>query len=169
MDIISNVGIYAAIAEEAFARMQEATATNRRPKPDGSPGFVITFDPCSPSFKDAMVATVFAYMFLEGACWIANLRREGAAKAKREDSKSDLEIRLRNLGADDALVGRAKKLREDRRQLVHEKAIELSAIGSGPWIKAQDLATEAIGVMRDVIALLGSDLSPARPESTPAQ
>jgi hypothetical protein len=153
MDILTNVGIYAAIAEESYTRMQESLANNRRPKQGGEGGFVLTWDPTASSFKDAMIAVVFAYMFIEAACFVANLRRGGRAKAKSEDGENP-EIRVKNLGGDSALVDRVRTYREMRRKLVHEKAAELSAIGSLQRIRAQDLAEEAIAVMRDVSALL---------------
>lgn len=153
MDVITNVSIYAGIAEEACTRMRESLANNRHPKPDGARGFVLTWDPTSSSFKDAMIVVVFSYMFIEAACFVANMRREGRVRAISEDRK-DPEIRLRNLGADSVLVDRVKTYREMRRKLVHEKAVELSAIGSEQRIKAQDFAEEAIALMRDVSALL---------------
>ncbi len=52
--ILSNVDIYAAIAEEAFADMEEGLAEGRKKKSEGD-GWVLSFDPSHKSFKSALV------------------------------------------------------------------------------------------------------------------
>jgi hypothetical protein len=45
MLVASNSRIFIAIATEALAECERLSAEGRRPKPDGSPGNIITFDP----------------------------------------------------------------------------------------------------------------------------
>ena len=49
--VITNIETYKAIADEAHAHMVAAMEAGRRPEPDGSPGWIITFDPDQTSFK----------------------------------------------------------------------------------------------------------------------
>lgn len=57
--ILSNVKIYAAIAEEAFEDMEKRLAEGRKPRSDGK-GWVLSFDPSRKSFKSALVYITFS-------------------------------------------------------------------------------------------------------------
>ena len=53
--LFSNLNTYLAIAKDSLAASKTIIATNRRPKPNGEPGFIITFDPDQKSFKRTLV------------------------------------------------------------------------------------------------------------------
>ena len=55
--ILSNVNVYAAIAEEAFAEMEKRLEEGRKPRSDGE-GWVLSFDPSQKSFKNALTSFV---------------------------------------------------------------------------------------------------------------
>ncbi len=63
--IFTNVSIYKAIAEEAHDEMTRLLESSRRPKPDGSKGWIITYDPKHNSFKKATISIVFTGMWFE--------------------------------------------------------------------------------------------------------
>lgn len=57
--VITNVSIYRAIALEAHRKMHEHMNAGQRPKDDGSPGSIKTFDPEQNSFNQANAAERF--------------------------------------------------------------------------------------------------------------
>ena len=63
--VVTNVSTYRAIATEAFEAMRGLVESGRWPKEDGSPGWILKFDPDQKSFKQAMIAIVFTGMWLE--------------------------------------------------------------------------------------------------------
>lgn len=56
--VITNLSVYLSIAKDSLAQTERVSAAKRRPKPDGSPGFIVTFDPEQTSFNHALVALV---------------------------------------------------------------------------------------------------------------
>ena len=86
--VITNVSIYKAIAIGAHAAMHELTNGGRRPKDDGSLGWIVTFDPEQKSFTQAMIAIVFAGMWLEAFLHLRIVRDHGLMKFKEYDFKS---------------------------------------------------------------------------------
>jgi len=68
--MLSNANVYLAIAEEALAVSKQLDEASRRAKPDGQPGFVITYDPERTSFKQSLIAIVFAGIYLESLLYI---------------------------------------------------------------------------------------------------
>jgi hypothetical protein len=52
--MITNVDVYFAIAEEALAESERLEKLARRPKPDGEPGVIVTYDPERKSFKNSL-------------------------------------------------------------------------------------------------------------------
>ena len=120
--VISNVTVYKAIANEAHQKMQALIDSGRKPKEDGSPSWIITYDPNQSSFKQAMITIVFTGMWLEALMHLLIVRSHGEEKFKEYDFKP-YEDKLRFLGcSDQSTLERATKFRKCRKALVHEKA-----------------------------------------------
>lgn len=60
----SNVDVYAAIAEEAFAEMEKRLTEGRKLRADGK-GYINKFDPSQKSFKSALISITFSALWLE--------------------------------------------------------------------------------------------------------
>ena len=119
--IITNVAVYREVVEESYATMRETMRKQCRPKANGEPGLIKTYDPSRKSFKHAMICTVFAGMWLEAELHI-QLGRRGKDVAKEADKKT-WEEKLQILGVcDNELLGMVCKFRRSRKELVHEKA-----------------------------------------------
>lgn len=117
-----NAAAYKAIADEAYQKMVLSIETGRRPMPDGSPGWIVTYDPNQTSFKQAMISLVFTGMWLEAVTHLLIVKAHGKDKFKEYDFKS-YEEKLRLLGCTDhELLNSASKFREAWKSLVHEKA-----------------------------------------------
>jgi hypothetical protein len=93
--MISNLDVYLAIAEEALAESERLEKLARRPQPDGEPGFIVTYDPERKSFKNSLVAIVFAGMFLEACFYIECVKRFGKAEYNNNVDRQTYE---KNLG-----------------------------------------------------------------------
>lgn len=120
--VITNVSIYRAIALAAHREMQERFNAARRPKEEGSPGWITTFDPEQRSFKQAMIAIVFTGMWLEALLHQLIVRKHGVEKFKEFDRKS-YEEKFQLLGCSDQnILDSLERLRKCRTGLVHEKA-----------------------------------------------
>jgi hypothetical protein len=151
--IITNVSTYRAIAIEAFQAMQELVESGRRPKEDGSPGWILQFDQNQKSFKQAMVAIVFTGMWLEALLHLLIVRDHGEEKFREFDFKS-YEEKLRLIGIDDnSILEAAARFRKSRKELVHEKA----HFETGEMKTAQDEARNAFQLLLAIdTALHGS-------------
>ena len=120
--VITNVSIYKAIAISAHLEMHELTNAGRRRKGDGSPGWIITYDPEQRSFKQAMIAIVFTGMWLEAFLHLRIVRDHGLQKFKEYDFKC-LADKLQLLGCSEpAIIETAQKFQKCRKEFVHEKA-----------------------------------------------
>ena len=154
MGVLSNIDVYWAIAEEAHANMQTAWAEHVTPKPDGQPGYIIRWDPDRSSFKSAMIAIAFCGMFLDSLLYLSLQDRLGRVKALRVD-RLPHEKRLEALGIiDSVLLDRMVAFRESRKDLVHEKAVELTDLTGQSIRTAQDTADSAMSLMQDIRVLL---------------
>ncbi len=120
--VFSNIAIYKSIAEEAHDEMTRFIVSSRHPKPDGSKGWVITYDPDHKSFKQAMISIVFTGMWLEALMHLRITKNYGKEKFNEYDFKS-YEEKLKLLGIEDAeLLKSVTRFRKARKNLVHEKA-----------------------------------------------
>lgn len=121
--IVTNVEIYKAVADEAYEEMVQLARTGRRTKPDGSAGWILTYDPTHASFKKAMISLVFTGMWLESLVHLVIIRKFGETKFKEYDFKA-YEEKLRLLGiTDKELLDSVSRFRAVRKfSLVHEKA-----------------------------------------------
>jgi hypothetical protein len=154
--MISNVDTYLAIAEESHAEMTRLFNAGRSPKPDGSPGYVVTYDPSQGSFKQAMICIAFSAMYFEALVYLIARTRLSKTQAEKSDGLS-YEGRLELLGVHDPmLLKAAEEFRIARRDLVHEKAILPTEIGKKPIWRAQHLADDSIAFIRTVSGALAS-------------
>ena len=81
--LLTNASLYLAIAEEAQAESERLAKLARRPKPDGEPGVIVTYDPEQKSFKNSLIAIVFSTMYLEALFYLLgtkNLARPNITK-----------------------------------------------------------------------------------------
>jgi hypothetical protein len=153
--MISNVDVYLSIAEEAQAESERLGKLARRPKPDGEPGFIITYDPERRSFKHSLVAIAFAGMFLEAAFYIAGVKRFGKIEYNKKYDRKLYEEKLQIFGIrDPELLAEAKRFRLMRNDLVHEKAVETSELAFGAVYTAQDEAKKAISFVKQAVESL---------------
>lgn len=139
--IITNIDIFKAIADEAHQKMSHFIKAGRRPKADGSTGWIITYDPDRNSFKQAMISIVFSAMWLESLLHLLIVKHLGEKKFKECDRKKiNYEKKLELLGCTDQdILDRVARFRKTRNSLVHEKA----HFDSGEIITAQDEANNA--------------------------
>lgn len=119
--ILSNVNVYAAIAEEAFVEMEKRLKEGRKPRSDGK-GRTISFDPSQKSFKNALIYITFSALWLEATLHLRISDKYGKRRSKEVDRKS-YEEKLAVLGiSDEELSLSLAAFRDVRREIVHEKA-----------------------------------------------
>lgn len=120
--VFSNVRIFYAIAKESFHEMEVNEKEGKRPKPNGEPGYIITFDPNQKGFKNALVTIVFCGVCMEALLHLLIWKRLGHNECKKYD-RALYEEKLRLLGCNDqALIDGCEHFRNCRREIVHEKA-----------------------------------------------
>jgi hypothetical protein len=137
--MITNIEIYKTIADEAYQKMVQLMEAGRPPKPDGSAGRTIIYDPNQNSFKQSMISIVFTGMWLESLIHLLIVKIHGKEKFKEYDFKS-YEEKLQLLGCtDQKLLDRVLRFRKTRKSLVHEKA----HLDDGEIKLAQDEAENA--------------------------
>jgi hypothetical protein len=155
--MISNVDVYLAIANDSHAEMTRQFNAGRRPKPDGSPGFIVTYDPSRSSFKQALICIAFCAMYFEALVYLVARTRLSKSKAEEIDRFNSYARRLESLGVhDQSLLQSAETLRSARRDLVHEKAILPTEIGSKPVWRAQSVADDGIAFVHAVSQALSA-------------
>ncbi len=153
--MISNINTYLAIAKDSLARAEDITASQRRPKPDGKPGFIITYDPEQKSFKYSLITIVFAGIYFDALLYIEGIRRMGKAKFRKME-RSTYEDKLQAIGiADNALLESCERFRKSRNDLVHEKALEMTSTTTKLRL-AQKEAQHAIAFLDHVSPLLSA-------------
>jgi len=86
--VLSNFDVYFAIAEEALRKSKELGEAHRAPKPDGTPGYILRFDPERQSFKQALISIVFSCISLEDLLYIYGIQRFGKKKYRERLSLS---------------------------------------------------------------------------------
>ena len=149
--MITNVGVYLAIAEEALAESERLEKEARRPKPDGEPGFIVTYDPEQKSFKNSLVAIVFAGMFLDALFYLVGVERFGKTQYNKKHDNKSWEEKLELFGlSDKSLSEEAEHCRKRRRELVHEKAVRTSDLTADTIYMAQEEAKRALSFVRQV-------------------
>ncbi len=147
--IITNVAVYREVMEEAYASMREAMRKHCRPKSNGEPGLIKTYDPSRKSFKQAMICIVFAGMWVEAELHIQLGWRRGKDVAKEADRKT-WEEKLRKFGVcDEDLLEKVCEFRKSRKDLVHEKALFTQDYFSAAQDSAE-LAYRVVGLVEAV-------------------
>ena len=151
--MMSNANVYLAIAEEALAESKRLDGATRIPRPDGQPGFVVTYDQERTSFKQNLIAIVFAGVYLEALLYIVGVHQLGKDEYMKLKWKN--EGKLRALGITDSeTLATCKRFWETRHDLVHEKAIEPLEIDGTAFRTAQREAEIAVSFVRSINGLL---------------
>lgn len=120
--ILTNISAYKAIAIDAFESMKTLIKSGRKPKDDGTQGWILQFDPSQMSFKQAMIVIVFTGMWLEALLHLLIVRDHNEDKFREFDFKS-YEEKLKLLGiTDQSILDATSRFRKVRKELVHEKA-----------------------------------------------
>ena len=159
--LLTNAHVYRAIAEEALAEAVRLGAAATQPKADGSPGFVVQLDPERKSFKRSLVAIAFSGIYLEALLFVHGTFRMGTSWEQKYDRKH-YEEKLTALGInDEESLASAKRLREVRNDLVHEKArpLDTAALSSTYW--AQSEASASVAFVQAIAAKLTSAANPS--------
>ncbi len=156
-EMITNVDVYFAIAAEAQVEAERLENLSRRPNPDNPDGFVIAYDSERKSFKHALIAITFAGIYLECLLNIVGNRHFGRKKYNKKHDHKCYEKKLMLLGiTDEALLEDAKNFRKVRRDLVHEKAIELDDLSPYAANFAQHEAKRAVSFVKTIANKLAS-------------
>ncbi len=137
--IHTSVHIFYDITKESFEQMNSLIESGRRPKPNGEPGWIITYDPDGRSFKAALVVITFSGIYLEALLHLLIVKKKGL-KTYKEYDRRPYEVKLKLLGCSDELIlEECEHYRKVRREIIHEKAhIDTEIIRF-----AQDEATKA--------------------------
>lgn len=152
--MLSNVSVYLSIAEESLSEAQRLEELARRPKPNGEPGFIITYDPQRRSFKNSLIAIAFAAMYLEAMFYITGVNELGIAIYKKHDNKS-YEDKLKLFGLSDVeMLKRCEQFRLIRNALVHEKAVQPNEMTAGVIYVAQNEAKNAVALVKEIATRL---------------
>ena len=109
--------------------------------PGGRSGLVLSPDPNQTSFKQSLIAIVFAGIYLEALLHIEGTHRLGSAY--KDGWK--YEEKLAALGAPPALIEAGQQFRETRNAALHEKASKPSELRS-----AQGEARKAVAFVEAV-------------------
>lgn len=126
--------------------MELLQESGRRPKPDGEPGWILSYDPDQRGFKDAFVVIVFCGIYLEALLHLLIVQRHGDSVFKKYDRKSYGE-KLSLLGCtDSSILSGCKHYQVVRREIVHEKAHSDSKIIR--W--AQDEASKSAQLIESI-------------------
>lgn len=150
MDIISNIQTYLKIATESLEESERLLDSNRHPKPNDEAGHIITADLQQRSFKHALIALVFAGVFLEALLHIEGCRRLGRKDYEKID-RCVYREKLEKLGiCDKDILDGSDRLRLTRKEVLHEKAV-LDASNENAKIRfAQREARKAIDLVRAI-------------------
>ncbi len=160
--MITNVDVYFAIAKEALAESERLEKLARRPKPDGEPGVIVTYDPEQKSFKHSLVAIVFAGMYLDALFYIFGAKHFGKAKYNKKHDNKSWEDKLQLFGlSDKAILEEAERFRKRRRELVHEKAVQISDLTVDTMYIAQEEAKKALSLVKEVTEKLARIAPPS--------
>lgn len=156
--LMTNANAFLAIAEEAQAESERLAKLARRPKPNGERGVIVTYDPDQKSFKSSLIAIVFATMYLETIFYILGTKKFGSVNYNKDHDRKCLEDKLTlfELNDDDLRIA-TKRLRERRKNLIHEKADLTASV----FYVAQHEARYAIRLVKTITERLAlSKLKP---------
>jgi hypothetical protein len=136
----TNIRIFYSIAKESYEEMVMEVNSNRRSKPNGENGWIISYDPERKCFKNALITIIFCSIFLESLLHQLIVNRKGLKICKDNDNKT-YEEKLKILDCEDQeIIDLSGRLRSVRKEIVHEKAY----FNQKKFCVAQDEATMAI-------------------------
>ena len=148
--IFSNVHVYLDIAKEALSDCEKLVAENVRPRPDGKPGFIKTFDPNQRSFKHGLIAIAFSGIYLDALLRLAIIHKLGLAESERLEYTT-YEVKLKALGiVDPILLIRTKDFRESRNEVMHEEPLIDGVPTKGQIRTAQEDAIKAVPLVQEL-------------------
>jgi hypothetical protein len=153
----SNLRTFLEITESAVKESERISQSNRRPKLGGVAGDIITYDPKAKAFKHALIAIAFAGIYFEALLYLEGCRILGKRTCEEfwKTPRCYYEIKLGRLGVSDGPVLQAcKRFREARNDLIHEKAVDVSAMGNSVVRGAQEEAKHAIEFIKNTTHLL---------------
>jgi hypothetical protein len=161
--IASNLSVYLDIAREALASSKAIAAAQTRPMPDGRPGSIMTWDPRHDSFRQSVIAIVFAGIYFDAFLYIAIRQQRQARGAGKRVTKgrkrprkrgSSYEASLEKLNVTDAeSLAACKRFSAARNALVHEKAL-IGPDYAGEIYVAQVEADHALSLVERIARLL---------------
>jgi len=138
--------------------MKRLLEEGRTLKPDGSPGYVVKFDPEQRVFKQALIAITFSGIYFEAFAYFV-ARQISKSKAEKVDKARGYRAKLEELGVEDAgLLEAAESFRKSRNELVHEKAAPMAEIDFAEAHFAESCADKAM----EFIALLHQSVANVR-------
>lgn len=133
--MVSNRDTYLAIAKEALGRALETEATHTQRLPNGSAGTVSVRDPEQASFKQSLIAIVFAGVYLDAFLSVAkrqqrrlraNQPKSGRKRKRSRKSRNRYASALETLGiTDPEIVAASDRFKDARDHLVHEQPLTL--------------------------------------------
>ena len=109
------MGIYKETIEEAYSKMIVLEEEHIKPKPDGSEGNVIRYDPSHQSFKQAMIVVVFSGMWLE-ALFHQEIVRPKSKNQFNNNNKKSYREKLELIGITEASVLNKKEKRVKKKK-----------------------------------------------------
>ena len=122
--VVTNIRAFYQIAKESYELMQREFESGRRPKPNGEPGEIITYDPDQKSFKSALIAITFCGIYLEALLHHLIIEKKGLPALKKcERNRDTYEKKLTLLGfTEQSILDECEPYRTARKEIVHEKA-----------------------------------------------
>lgn len=149
--VLTNLGVYLSIAEEALSESTQLLEIGRSPKPDGQPGYILSLDPERKSFKQSFIAIAFSGMYLEALFGLAGNARLGQVLYNKIERRTTYEEKLRLLGIyEPSVLASCKRFREARNELIHEKAIDLEALQFADIRMAQEEAVFGVAFVKSI-------------------
>lgn len=123
--------------------MRRLDEQSRSPKSDGSDGYVVVWDPQRRSFKQALIAVAFAGVYFEALTYFV-ARQQSKSQARKVDSAAYREKLIALKVTDELLLQAAESFRQDRNDLMHEKAAPAEEMDWSQARKAQQSAGKAL-------------------------
>lgn len=143
----TNVRVFYEVAQASYEIMRKELDLHRKPKPNGEPGWIITWNPDHKCFKKALVTIVFCGVWLESILHLLIVKNKGIESFKKNDRKT-YGHKLKLLGcSDDSILKLCERLRKARIEIVHEKAY----LDNKSLLAAQTEAESAIELVNKVV------------------
>jgi len=161
--VLSNLTVYFSIAREALDKSRELDAAETQPMGEGHAGKIITFDPGQGSFKQSLIAIIFAGVYLDALIYVATHKRrhEGVKSPETQKGLGRYESALVKLGIADAeILTAVRQLNDARNEIAHEKAVAITngEVSSHELRTAQHEAEHAVKTIQRVSQCLGVTL-----------